>query len=518
MAEVSLALEEPYNSTDPYVVFDPEVEKPIAVKDWVSEENQENAPAESTKIDGILEPIVAINTTMIEARYIRSFSLSSKGFTPKLELEIEDPNRDKQFIGSPGLANSAIVILTPRHDGLYRKISLPFYIVDRVNIDDNVIKYSCEFKNIMLTCPLCEDVDSNPISTYDMCSKIAKKLGLGFAATENCEGISDERYRQIYSQKLQDFIQDQIKIGGLDENSIFDAWIDLHGYLVMVNLPYIFNSEIKMTNLMTLVQNSLDLTQDSNQQDSKPYEFNRMLSNLKEINIPSLYIEDFYDYVDNSNAQDNGTIVSYWYLTDVGTDNTIVQEDVQMIEDSVEGVKRQDLYAYPKVEFAGAEMSEDTPYLMQEKIVKSYKIKKFGRQLCVRLSEANYGIERGTLVNVVIYESDPNKVSFIKQNASNITNPIKTEEGSFEKSDDVENVDIADQFGSQQKIMNPAISGMYYVNGLEFVYDPDNRKMIEYLYLIKKGVNNPLVGIQASAKISTQDTNVLGSVNNAEKS
>ena len=77
-----------------------------------------------------------------------------------------------------------------------------------------------------------------------MLSEIAKENKLGFAATKKCEDIKDERYRLIQSKTYVDYIKDQIILSGLDEESIFDVWVDLFGYIVMVNVHYVMTEKV----------------------------------------------------------------------------------------------------------------------------------------------------------------------------------------------------------------------------------------------------------------------------------
>ena len=385
-----------------------------------------------------------------------------------------------------------------------------FYIVKRENLDTKRVKYICEFSNTELKAQRCMQVGDKETTTYEMCEALAKQMGLGFQCTEKCEDISDPRFRQIYSQKLIDFIEDQIALGGLDDQSFFDAWIDIYEYLTLVNTSYVFKEDVKPGNLMILEKSGVEVPID-NTQEGEPFEMLRVVTNAEGFPLANLTIVKQYPWLSTEKVQDTGALVTYWYLTDVGEGNNLVQEDVQLIEESLEGVQYSDLYEFPKIEFLGAEMSEDTPYLMQQQKRKAWMAKKKSRQICIQLKEANFGIFRGCLILVSYVETDSKKIGVIKQNQNNAFETSIGEDDAYIVDDNAETADQGEAFAPGSSITNPTISGIYYVNGVEYYYSSDTKEISQYLFLIKKGPSNPLFGFVASERVSKEQDNVLNS-------
>ena len=510
-------LEDPINFTDPIVIFDPEMKKPTVVKPLLSDATNPDSPEDSTKVDGIYVPIIQINSTVISFDKIKSFKIRFVEFTPTLELVINDNKREIQYLGGPGLNNRINVILTGPVDKLYKKISLAFYITERVNLTTDEIKYVGKYYHNGLMCVSCEQIGDDQLTTYEFCEKIAKMLQLGFAATENCKEVSDKRWRQIYSQKIDEFIENQISISGVDEDSCLDAWIDLNGYLVLVNVSWVFNQDVKMENLSLDVVGGYEGT-DKNIPDPKPQTIKRIVTNWESIPNKSIRIKRSFDYLNTEKTQDS-TLKNCWILQNAGDTNSLELLQVQIIEDSIDGKKGSNLYEFHKSEFLGCEMSEDSPYLYQQQVRKMFFNKKYSKQLCLEMEGINYGYERGTLVSVLFSEDDPMKIrninKFGKDNV-NATNVDDSEEAPKDM-EDLANKELkipitneqppsnAETFNEENITINPSLSGIYYILGFEYVYDPDIQKMRQHLYLIKKDNSTPLVHQYGVPKITEEE-------------
>ena len=124
-------LEEPINPTDPVVIFDPDLEKPNIVRKIDDDEVNSNSEFDHKKIDAIAVPLININGINLQSQQIEEFKLSFVKFVPELKLVVNDPRRSIQYVGGAGLSNNINVILTCPIDGMYKKISLPFYILDQ---------------------------------------------------------------------------------------------------------------------------------------------------------------------------------------------------------------------------------------------------------------------------------------------------------------------------------------------------------------------------------------------------
>ena len=300
-------------------------------------------------------------------------------------------------------------------------------------------------------------------------------------------------------------------------HSCLDAWIDLNGYLVLVNVSWVFNQDVKMENLSLDVVGGYEGT-DKNIPDPKPQTIKRIVTNWESIPNKSIRIKRSFDYLNTEKTQDS-TLKNCWILQNAGDTNSLELLQVQIIEDSIDGKKGSNLYEFHKSEFLGCEMSEDSPYLYQQQVRKMFFNKKYSKQLCLEMEGINYGYERGTLVSVLFSEDDPMKIrninKFGKDNV-NATNVDDSEEAPKDM-EDLANKELkipitneqppsnAETFNEENITINPSLSGIYYILGFEYVYDPDIQKMRQHLYLIKKDNSTPLVHQYGVPKITEEE-------------
>ena len=97
--------------------------------------------------------------------------------------------------------------------------------------------------------------------------------------------------------------------------------------------------------------------------------------------------------------------------------------------------------------------------------------------------QPNFMLERGMLTSVLIFEYDPIKKRKIIGNWSNFTGKADTdkEEPKVQKLIREGEVDFSTPFP------NIALSGIYYIDGVEFDYTSEREEIVQTLYLVKKG-------------------------------
>ena len=117
------------------------------------------------------------------------------------------------------------------------------------------------------------------------------------------------------------------------------------------------------------------------------------------------------------------------------------------------------------------------------------------RRLEVTLTQYNLGLQRGTLVNVLIFEEDMKKKSKLLQSSSNIFGETKSQEL------DETNEDKDTQTQTGKMVVNLAISGMYYIDGMEFTYEQSEGKLVQKLILLKKGIRTNIENKHTPTKI-----------------
>jgi hypothetical protein len=253
----------------------------------------------------------------------------------------------------------------------------------------------------------------------------------------------------------------------------------------------------------------------TDEETNQPVKVKRILTNNPDLPFSQLKIVDTQNNLYTHNTQNTGSLKRFWILNSAGDANLLEKKEIQMIEDSVEGVLMTHAYESTSTEFLGAEMADDTPCLFQKHVREMCLCKYRSRQLTVDLAEANYGIQRGTLVYVSIIETDMNKKQLITLNngavsTSNIYSKIA------EKADGNEDVDVTPVTDAQPQsaaeiadqdnfVANPALSGFYYITGIEYIYTRGEAKIKQNLYLIKQGAQTTLLNNLSTPKLFEQE-------------
>ena len=457
-------IKEPYNPTDPEVKFDPQFGGKFVMKEFDdANKTSSNSTYNSLKDDAINIPIVRLNNIVLTDAQIDQVIIYYNSFFPTIHLSIKDTENIIKICDTPGFDNEINVVITCQINGYYKKLSLLFYITD-FKIYDEYIAYDGVFKMQSLNTHMMKQIGKGKLNTYNMLSEIAKENKLGFAATKKCEDIKDDRYRLIRSKTYIDFIKEQLSFSGLDEESIFDAWIDIFGYIVMVNLYYVLNENVEPQQLTIYTVYGGENVINEENSDPKAIKAQRTLTNnLTDTTNTNLHFKKFENIIDNNKIYQNGSLNTNWYMLNPCEENKIEQEQLQIIENSTEGVNFSKEYEFGKTEFLGIEFSE-TPILPKKKINQRYFEKIRAKRLKIELERYNLGLERGTLVNIIFKEYN--------------SNVIKT----FYNNDDIEE--------TIDGKLNPYLSGMYYIDSMEFEYVTEEHKIKQYLYLIKKSIDN----------------------------
>ena len=456
-------IKEPYNPTDPEVKFDPEFKTKVILKEFDDpDKTSSNATYNSLKDDAINIPIVRLNNITLNDEQIDQVIIYYNSFFPTVHLSIKDTENVIKICDTPGFDNEINVVITCQINGYYKKISLLFYITD-FNIYNEYIAYDGVFKLQSLNTHMMKQIGNGKLNTY-MLSEIAKENKLGFAATKKCEEINDEQYRLIRSKTYVDYIKEQLSFSGIDEESIFDAWIDIFGYVVMVNVYYVLNETIEPEQLTIYTIYGGENTINDENMDPQAIQAQRTLTNnLTDTTNTNLHFKVYENIIDNSKIYENGSLNTSWYMTSPCEENKLEQEQLQIIENSNEGVNFSKEYEFGKTQFLGIEFSE-TPTLFKKKINQRYFEKLRAKRLKIELERYNLGLERGTLVNIIFKEYN--------------SDVIKT----FYNNNDIEE--------SVDGKINLYMSGMYYIDSMEFEYVTEEHKIKQYLYLIKRSVDN----------------------------
>lgn len=525
---------EPYNVTDPKVWLDPNIKKSTIVKPYLEQphgdptENANNIVMDSNakdnssifdteqyqdalKVDGIYVPLIQLNNHVLDKKDIVLFTLHYDSFLPNADIVIKDSGYIKAT-DMPGLNNNVTVVLLPSVDGIYKKITLDMYIVDVQFLPQNMIKYSCEYKCLPLEQTHIEqlkkpsitnpetgkeiemDNSSNKMNTFQYLYSIASNTGLGFAATDGCENVNDAMVRTVRGQKYKDYIKEQIRFSGQDENTIFDCWIDLYGYLVLVNVPYVMNSTVDANQLAIYALPGYPYTS-SVLPRQKPILVGRTLTKIEYGTIETNLEIDTFKYDINMESQYvYGTLNTYHIMNLDGNgdgNNSITTKQIQTVENSIDGSISNDYEMQIKPQVIIESNSE--PIVMQNKIREKYFDKLRYRYLIVRLKQPNFGLQRGTLVNVFIMEYDTMVKKQIISQVGNVY--ARIEDSELVKDNPLKsmiydhlNSDANDVIMNQTSgIPNFALCDQYYIDKMTFDYDFEKETVTHTLFLIKKG-------------------------------
>jgi hypothetical protein len=503
------------NITDPKVCHDPIFKSEGIARLYTSENKTMMDNGESSDYnfydalltDGVQYPLLVINNKNIEDYYIMDYKLSYKEFLPTLSVIIRDDHQHEQKINSTQMSGLMRTCIVSSVDKVYKKIIMQFRITS-VEIDHNnpiYVKYhgTYEIPNFRHTnighiwmkdfCPAkwCQHKGLKNANTWEFLHELAAKSGLGFAATYHTKDIEDRSLRNIPSEKINEYIINQISYSGLDEDSIMDAWVDLYGYIILVNISYVFNEELEPEDL-TIVAN-YGLNGVTNKLPTqKPQPVQRTLTNWPMMNTPSNMTISMYSMtIDNSVVQ-NGTLERKYMIQLKGRKTIMNTHEIQVQQSSVDGKYLEDYNTevscpIPKFNFNCPEYTGIKGYDMnlQQAIRNSWFNKKRQSILKVQLSQINLGLQRGTLINLAIFENDVINKKIIAEQTSNIVGNQDT------KNDDMHFMEEWSKgttlIDDNLWVLNIKLSGMYYIDGMEFLFNHDYNEIIQILYLIKKG-------------------------------
>ena len=518
----SKVLEHPINWTDPIVWHDPTIDTGVIVKliDSDNSEYSTQRPQQTShNIDAIYFPLIKLNQRILANDEILYMKLESKEILPELHLRILDKHGSITKTNSTGLNNSIVLVITAPINGVYKKIKLQFYITDvkSYSSGENYIlsissvikipKMTHKFptsmnypeKNQFSGCDKCKQAENTKPHSWEMLHYIANYCELGFASTKKCKDISDRSYRLLNAyNNLEECLYKEKEYAGTNEDeAIFDWWVDFYNYLVMVNIPYILNEDISIKHLgMYAIAMPKQTSDGQSSPDPQPILINRTLTNSSRTSTVSAShnaLIKSYEIITDNSLYNYGTCTTnnVFMPKGAGGQNNIDTFDIHTQEDSVAG-KQFEKYSTNQTYIRGIDMSGFNKH-KKATIFTKYFQKKRAKILVVELYNSNLGLQRGTLVNIIIVESDPKVKSIIINNSNNLLNEGETEAATFNNDSSVRTSDVIQN--NEVEIPNTALSGLYYIDGVTFEFDASKgQRIFQKLYLIKKG---PLMNYSA---------------------
>lgn len=513
------------NYTDIQVWHDPVLEKDHVAKinndqyKWHNEEDgvsSLNEVHDNKKVDAIWEPVIKVNSKVLEANMITMMKIDYQHFLPTIILQVNDIGDMIKNFDIGGMNSHITVIFIPSVDGAYRKISLTFYITNTQTIGSDIIYYGklkvpefnfnkigsitfdgdpkIKFTQKGCIPKRCCQAPNRICNFWELLHVIASYSQLGFGSTNKCKEINDRLPRNVRNQHWDEYIQEQLEFSGIDEDSIFDAWVDLYGYLDLVNVSYVMNEDVKVNELGIHPEMGLRMRSQGMPETKLNEMVHRTLHNFHNARYSSnLEITNYEIVNNNAKINNKGTFrnVRIFGLESTGGNNSLTEYQNMIIENSVNG---QYIGSYNVDRDANIEMSFNDEYystVKQKMLRESYFDKLRAHVLKVEMSKINFGLERGTLVILTIFDASNEGKATIFNSTTNIFG------GRTDDTNDTDKMDVTlesqtrldKEVDNRWTAPNMSLTGMYYIDGMEFIYDDDNNEIIQYLYLIKKTAN-----------------------------
>lgn len=502
-------IEERYNWTDPVVYIDPTIQASGVAKGYQPDSSEESGgecnEQSSIRTDACIVPVLKVNNFVIPGEDIISIKLHYDSFLPYIDICFYDNNGDNAFSNIPGFSNVITFIMTMPGEVTYKKVSLDFYITSWSVAGDTVYcsgEYKCmpleQVQNKQIKCTKAECPTDQP-TTWELMWQIATETGLGFAsspvAPPEGEPIPDDsRYRICSSIKYKNYITQEIQFGGNNENEYFDCWVDLNGYIVLINTSWLMSAKVDTDELIIKVSGDSMLHSDSTPETDWIEACRTLTNHPGQTAVNSMDILKYEEITDPSGIYYGGGLRSYSGMSIGGgqSDSTMTTSfDVQLDEMSRQGQDDKSEYQqFQRWFFTGIEMSVDRPVLQQRVLRAEWFKKRRMRQLKVTLRTLNLGLQRGTLVNVMIYETDENKIRKLIDTFEQQYNPSWEEDKERIKYTDEQTSIINDQIfkndNTEPYFPDYRLCGMYYIDTMEFDYIEGTGTIQQTLYLLKQ--------------------------------
>lgn len=504
------------NILDPIVRHDPTIGASPVMKFNKSERilsgqgGANTAEFDSKKVDGPRVPIIRIDSQVISMERIQKFHLDYKGFVPTCEVVVtQDENRDVERTEAAGMQSNMTVVMVPFVDGAYKSISVNFYITD-VQYTEKTATYKGTYLLNKMEVPKTKQITFNPFpssgcpakycqlgpnkypTTFEFLHYVAvTECGLGFATTDKVKEIKDDKTRIVRNEKYVDAMQKHIAFGGLDADSVFDGWIDLYRYLVVVNFSWVMNYDLDANEIAMKPVNGPDFSSEFMPDAEQQGDMHRVITNYNRLETDSnMKIASWTWEVNNKDIYSKGTLNDYFIGTPTTTkgNNSIEATSIRLKDNS----EKNDFAVaqFGSMEFCGYECGDETdhntPVLMQKRIHDNMLMKFRSKRLVVTMNKPNFGLQRGTIINVVVFCYDPLNKRRMWANMNNLYGDTDPE--AYPTDSKMEEVFNDPSVG----LPDLSVTGFYYIDGMEFDYKNNENgtkdpEIVQKLFLIKKG-------------------------------
>ena len=501
------------NITDPKVLHDPGIDKPGIAKGYEPQNKylKENDTigtfeyTDSPAVDGVTYPLIQINNQVIEHWQILEFRLVSEKLVPELTLRISDEGRFEEKNGATQANNEIKVIILPKSDKTYRPIQLKF-IIDYEDYGFGDINFVTHYKFLNFNqnyvkmlyfpgCSSCPQPENDILNTWELCHQVAMETGLGFSATKMTKEIEDRVRRYMISENYKEFLDKHNEWPGLDEDSVLDIWIDFYGYINLINLSWVLSQQIEAKDLSILAD--IGFHSKTNEATKlKTTKTNRVITNFNMMSANNnLMIRDYNTYIDNDGFNYGSLDKLFSYKFEDHEDskpkdqNLLNAQDLEIIQTTVDGSHVEE---YKTENLAELVVEPDKWLHNRQRLIKAKFLQKKKQKLMkIRMRIPNFGIVKGILIYIVITENDPINKQRIFTSEKNVEGETGNE--NMEKVKLPQGMTVRDIVQNESvSLLNEYLSGMYFVDAVEYRYEygnPDG-EIEQYLTVYKKEQDN----------------------------
>lgn len=190
---------------------------------------------------GVVIPMIAINTMIIQEEDMLDFELDMSNKIPKLMFSFID-QRGRFNISAPIDGDVISLYLRPPDADNQKPIRIDF-IISRI-LGEPLNKSYFIIGDMKIPRFYSEAYKSFPENTsFEHLGDVCEELGLGFASNET--STDDKMIRIIPAETYETFIEETVDSAYKDEDSFFDWYIDPYYYLCLVNVNKQFSLEDK---------------------------------------------------------------------------------------------------------------------------------------------------------------------------------------------------------------------------------------------------------------------------------
>lgn len=341
-------------------------------------------------------------------------------------------------------------------------------------------------------------------TTWQALHTIAMKCGLGFAGSPSAKFVNDRKARICQSSYADYIKREMIGKTGIGIDSILDIWVDLYGYLSVINVGELFTSNIDTSKLTIYASVGVDYMTEQMPQP-RLVKVNRVLTNYLLIpEYTNMVFDNYFEINNNSQIDNLGTNVRHFTWmpiynggngscveTDIKTnlstiDNMIMPREVdsthiQLAQYSTYNTMADKTLADMQDISRSDSNSDLYDPAFQRSLTNNFNAKYSQTDVIIHLKRVNLGLQRGTLVILSTWTNDEMAKNKILRHAidNNITDPEKL--GTI-----VDNIDM-----ESHQIPDMSKSGLYYIKGMYFRYRGQrvDDTINQYLVLTKVSTN-----------------------------